>query len=225
MFLHRLLSPFREFGFGVGLLYVVDRALRRASPRAGLYLYELVAQPVPAAPMLPASYRQQVRWNVVGPGAPELPLMPRPAEVIEARFRQGATCIAVRRKDQLIGYVWFCNERYHEDEVRCVYRLSAPRTTVFDFDFYLYPEHRLGRAFAAVWDAANEHLRSRGVEHSLSRISRFNLASRQAHARLNARALGQALFVRFGRWQACFSTRLRAPWLHLSLRAEPELFM
>jgi len=221
--LNRLLSPFREFGFGVGLLYVLDRALRQFSSRASLHLYEFVAQPVPAGPLLPAAYRQQIRWSEVGPGSPEIGLMPRPAEVIEARFRQGAVCIAVRRKEQFIGYVWFCAERYHEDEVRCVYRLVSPRTTVFDFDFFLFPEHRLGRAFAAVWDAANEHLRSRGIEHTLSRISRFNLASRQAHARLNTRVLGQALFLRWGRWQACFSRRLSPAWLQLSLDGEAEL--
>lgn len=227
MILDRLLRPLREFGPAVGTLYIVDRMLRRPSARAGVYFYELVAQPVAAEPLLAPAHRRDLRWTTVTPQSPELVQMPRSAAALQARFDQGAMCIAVYRKEHFIGYAWFCFERYHEDEVRCVYVLAAPERMVFDFDVYIFPQYRIGRAFAAVWDSANEFLRQRGIEHTCSRISRFNLASRQAHARLGTRSLGHALFLRAGAWQFTLHTlhdsARGAPHIHLSRRAEPRL--
>ena len=42
----KLAGPFREFGFFAGLLYAIDRVLRRLSPNLRLYAYELMVQPI-----------------------------------------------------------------------------------------------------------------------------------------------------------------------------------
>ncbi|HEY8351300.1 MAG TPA: hypothetical protein VIK87_02045, partial [Sphingomonadales bacterium] len=93
--------------------------------------------------------------------------------------------------------------------------------TAWDFDVYVAPEHRMGRTFARLWAAANEYLRARGVRWSLSRISGYNPASFNSHKRLGARVIGRASFLRIGNWQLMWSNR--APYLHLSRKAQPRL--
>lgn len=217
MRLKRLIGPFRELGLWAGTLYTVQYVLRPLHKVAALFVYDLVEQPVAPAPSLPARYLAQVRWLEVGPDSPELALMPPAAAVKALRFKQGARCIAVYRKSDFIGYVWFCFKQYEEDEVRCTYQLARPAVSAFDFDFYIFPAFRLGRAFATLWDSANEFLRSNGVEHTYSRISRFNLASRQAHARLGARVVGQALFLRVGPFELSWSALSGFPPLRLTM--------
>lgn len=220
---HRLTAPFREFGPAAGAVYAADRLLKRLSPRLGLGFYELMAQPVPARPLLRPNRAQQLRGERVEPGHPALAAMPVPAEVIAARFAQGAECLAVYRRQELLGYIWFGIGRYLEDEVRVTYELADPQRTVFDFDLYVLPEHRMGLGFMAVWHVANEYLRERGVVATLSRITRFNLASRRAHARLGARCIGRMGFLKLGRLELVLATV--RPWLALSLgeRGRPRL--
>ena len=88
-----------------------------------------------------------------------------------ARFDQGAFALAVYLRDRYVGYVWLAFRQYDEDELRCRFALSRPEQTAFDFDVYVFPAFRLGRAFAAVWHAANSHLAERGVTRTCSRIA------------------------------------------------------
>lgn len=192
----RLTGPFREFGPRAGMIYALDRVLKRLSPRLGLGYYELVMQPVPDQPLLGPERARQLRVELIGRGHPALSMMPVPAFVIESRFAQGAECLGVWRRDSLLGYVWFCFGQYEEDEVRCTYVLADPESSAFDFDLYVLPDHRMGIGFMAVWHAANEYLRQRGIRATFSRITRFNLASRRAHARLGARRIGRMGFLR-----------------------------
>lgn len=192
--LRRVVGPFKEFGLAVGVLYAVDRVLRSLSPRLGLQVYELMAQPVSAVPLLPLGRTRHLTFAEIPCGDPAIGRMPARADIKALRFEQGATCLGVYRKGELIGYVWFCFGRYDEDEVRCTYELAAPVQSVFDFDLYVLPEHRMGTAFASIWHSANEYLRERGIYATYSRMTRFNLASRKAHARLGARRVGRAFF-------------------------------
>lgn len=221
----RITGPFRELGLWAGFLYSVLYALRPLNPFAALFFYELVEQPVAASSNLPSRHRAAVRWFEVHPGSPEIDLMPPAPMVKQMRFDQGARCIAVYRNDDFIGYVWFCFHQYAEDEVRCTYVLDKPATSAFDFDLYIFPAFRLGRAFATVWDAANEFLRANGVTHTYSRISRFNLASRQAHMRLGARVVGTGLFLHLGPLQLSWSALSRFLPLRLTLTRRVRLHL
>lgn len=194
----RATSPVREFGGISGSLYIVDRILHRLSPTLGLYLYDFVAQPVHVQPLLPSGLSRNLSAVEIGPGHPDLKLMPARDEVKRLRFEQGARCIATYRKGELLGYVWYARERYLEDEVRCTYVLGDPERSVFDFDVYVMPSQRAGIAFSGIWQNANEHLAAKGVSHTFSRVSRFNLASRRAHARLGAQSVGWGLFLKLG---------------------------
>lgn len=212
--LQRITGPFREFGGFAGTLYAVDRVLRGISPRLRLWYFELMAQPVPDQPLLPERLARALELRELQAGDPDLARMPIPAEIVDYRFSQGAISLGAYKKGEFIGYIWFCFERYREDEVRCIYELTPPERTVFDFDLYLFPKHRMGLGFVGIWNAANRFLRERGIDCSYSRVDRYNLASRQAHARLNWRRVGRAWFVQAWRMELMIST-LR-PYLNLS---------
>ena len=193
--LRRFVGPFKEFGPLVGALYVLDRLLRSLSPRLGIYAYEFMAQPIMAMPILAPNRTKSLQFVEIVRGDVDIALMPAREDIKASRFEQGAQCLGVYRKGALMGYIWFCFGRYEEDEVRCTYELAAADRSVFDFDLYVLPEHRMGIAFVAIWHAANEFLRERGVQYTFSRMTRFNLISRRSHARLGARCVGRALFL------------------------------
>lgn len=197
--LRKLSGIFRDFGPAAGAAYLLDRLLRAVSPRLALYVHEVMVQPIGGVRLLPERMTRNLRFESIGPQHPDLQRLPVPDAVKTARFAQGARCLAIYRKETFIGYVWFAFGRYDEDEVRCTYDLSAVERAAWDFDLYLFPEHRMGTGFLSIWHAAFEHLAQAGVEQSFSRVSRFNLASRRAHARLGSRRVGRLLVVKLGR--------------------------
>lgn len=194
----RLVGPFREFGGVVGSLYLVDRMLKQLSPNWGVYPYAFVVQPIPDQPLLPPALSKNICVARLSPSGPWLDKIAVPDQVMADRFARGFCGIAVLRKGELVGYAWWSVASYPEQEVRCKFELREPVHAVFDFDVHVMPEHRMGLGFMSVWHAFAEELRREGVQRSYSRISRFNLASLRAHARLGARPIGRAIFVRAG---------------------------
>ena len=216
-------GPFKEFGAMAGTLYAADQVLRRLSPRMGIYVYELMVQPIGGKKLLPANLAKNLTFAEIGRGDPAIDLMPARPEIKRARFDQGAICLGVFRREKLIGYAWFCFNAYEEDEVRCTYALAVPDQSVFDFDFYILPEHRMGIGFAAVWHGANEYLRARDVRYTFSRVTRFNVASRRAHAHLGCRCIGKALFFRAWRVEVMLATLAPFVFLSWSEQSRPRL--
>lgn len=213
--LTKLSSPLKEFGFFAGLVYAVDRLLQRLSPRLRLYFYELLVQPIPEAPLLPTNLSRTLQIRQIRHGDPEIAVMPARPDIKESRFEQNAICLGVFQKNAFIGHIWFCFDSYEEDEVRCTFVLPEGNQAVFDFDLYLFPEHRMGLGFAGIWNGANEFLRSRGVKFSFSRLTRFNLASRRAHQRLGAQRAGRMFVLQA--WQVELMIGTVAPYVHLSV--------
>jgi len=218
--LQRVASPFREFGAGAGFLYTIDRALSRVSSQLRLHVYEFVRQPVGEIPFVGRKLTP-LAMREIGADNPVVAFMPVRPEVMRERRAQNATCLAGFRNGTLVGYMWFCRPAYEEDEVRCTYVLESPATSVFDFDFYLLPEHRMGTAFARLWTGVNEHLQAQGVDATYSRLTRFNLESRRAHARLGARRVGRALFLKLGKIEVMLATL--SPYLSVSRKRRARL--
>jgi hypothetical protein len=212
--LRKLANTFREFGVLAGCLYLADRVLQTISARARLYAYELVVQPIAGAAVQPVQ-RSKIEVRHVPHGDPALAAMPVPAQVIAARFAQRATCLGAFKGAELVGYMWFCDGRYDEDEVRCTYLLEPQLSSVFDYDFYVFPQHRMGRTFAVLWSAAAGVLGERGVQYTYSRVSRFNNASRRAHRHLGAQCIGRAWFMRLGTLEVMLASV--RPFVHVSL--------
>lgn len=219
--LDRLSSPFKEFGFFAGFLYLIDRALARLSSGLRLCFYELMVQPIPNKPVVPAHMTKTLEICEIKPGDPELGAMPIPSEIIQLRFNQHAICLGAFRKNKFIGYIWFCFGAYEEDEVRCTYELTPKNAAVFDFDLYLAPENRLGLGFIGIWDGANKYLRNRGIRWTFSRITRFNLASRRAHEHLGCKRVGQAIFLKL--WQTELMLATVFPYLDYTLRESQRM--
>ena len=109
---NKLAGPFREFGLADGALYAADRVLRRISPKLGLYVYELMVQPIGGKALLPPNLAKNLSFVDIVRGDPALDLMPARPEIKQARFDQGAICLGVYRKGNLIGFAWFCFRAY-----------------------------------------------------------------------------------------------------------------
>jgi len=210
----KLVGPFREFGWGAGALYALDRVLSGISPRLRLHVYEWMVQPISDKPLLRGNFKKQLAIREIRGSDPEIELMPVRPEVMRERLRRNATCLGAFRDTALIGYMWFCGPSYDEDEVRCTYLVHPPKRAVFDFDFYLYPEHRFGLGFVALWNGANEYLTQRGFRYTFSRLTRFNLASRRAHRHLGWKLAGRAVFLQV--WKLEFMLATIFPYVHLS---------
>jgi len=213
--LQKIIGPFREFGPVAGLLYAIDRVLSSFSPDLHLYVYELMVQPIMDKPLFPRGFRKQLEIREIKPGDPELALMPVRSEAMDARLAQHATCLGAFQKGVFIGYMWFCNPTYDEDEVRCTYVLGRAKESVFDFDFYIFPEYRMGLAFVGLWNGANEFLSSRNVRYTFSRLTRFNVASRRAHQHLGWKVVGRAIFLKARSIEFMLATLF--PFVHMSI--------
>jgi hypothetical protein len=219
--LERYASPFKTFGLFAGLVYAIDHGLAQVSPAFRLHFYELMVQPIPDRPLLHGRSSSAVEIREIKRGDPELALMPARPEIKESRFAQNAICLGAYRRGELIGYLWFCLGTYEEDEVRCTYVLPPGRDAAFDFDLYIYPEHRMGRAFVQIWDEAGKFLRSRGVRYTYSRLTRFNAVSRRAHQHLGAARVGRMIVLQAGRLELTAATVF--PYLHLSAAPSTRL--
>ena len=202
----KIRGPFREFGPAVGWLYALHRFLQVFSPRWHLHVYEFMVQPITDRPLLPRKLRAQLEVREIRGGDPEIGIMPVRPEVLASRLRQNSTCLGAFKNEQLVAYMWFCRRTYEEDEVRCTYILSEEDRSVFDFDFYVFPEHRMGLAFAALWDGANQFLGRQGIRYTFSRLTRFNVASRRAHRHLGWKLVGRALFLQLGPLEMMLAT-------------------
>lgn len=206
----------RTLGPGTAACYALARVLDIATRgRLRLIFYRFVAQPVPRDGERAPARAGAIELRHLHADDPLIAQFPRPPAVIAHRFRDGAQCLAAIRGDRLVGFLWFKEREYVEDEVRCVYRFD-PANAVWDFDVYIDPEFRLGRLFARLWDFANRELQARGYRWTLSRISAFNPASLAAHARLGARRVGGALFIVGGPVQVSFASC--APYFHIGWR-------
>lgn len=214
-----------ELGAINAFLYMVHVLLSKPTGHwARIERFLLVSQPVPPSPRLPAGRSKGVEVRRLAPGDEWLAQIPRPPEVISARYAQGAICLALVKTGKVQGYIWLIEGGYEEDVARVLFLLPASGKAAWDFDVYVAPEYRLGFTFARLWDAADAYLRERGVNWSMSRISMFNAESLNSHGRLGAKALGSATFLIVGPFQ--FMVSGLPPHIHLSWgRSRPSLRM
>ena len=198
-------------------LYAASRFLEKLSGgRAGLIKYRVVAQPVPriARGTLRADPNAPVEF-----AAPDSPLakhFPRLPEVIRQRYASGAVCLAAEVRGRFAGFLSPQRSSYEKDEVRCRYGLDGPGRGVWDLDVCVEPPYRLRRTMARLWQAAGEHLTSRGVQWSFSRISAINAASLGAHARLGLVKCRTVTFLLVGPLQLALLPQF--PFVHASVR-------
>jgi hypothetical protein len=207
----------REIGLRDACLLAFGRALIALTRgRARLVKYYFMAQPAaPKGLRAPSGGRFAFSW--VDGTCPLLSQADRPAAVIADRFAQGARCLLATTSDsRFAGFLWYVAGPYDEDEVRVRYRPLPQRSTAWDFDVSIMPEHRMSRLFGYLWQRAGVALAEQGVTHTISRISAFNPGSLAAHRRLGGTLVGHATFLRIGRWQ--WMRASMPPHWHLSWR-------
>jgi hypothetical protein len=198
------------------MLYMIGTALSRGSGgRVRLLRYRFVAQPVTRPHEHPSPGTSVVVRQIAQDDA-MVAQFPRPASVIAERFRMGANCFVAERQGRFLGFLWLKQERYLEDEVRCLYVLEPMSNAVWDFDVHVEPAFRLGRTFVRLWDYANAWMHEHGYAWTISRISAFNHNSLAAHGRFGIVPLGTATFLRFGRLQLALLDQ--APFVHAGWR-------
>ena len=211
----------RQWGWFNLSLYLLNRFLVMISKGSlSLNRYYLVAQPVAEASLLPSGRGKKVEVRLIHEHDAIAQQFPRPAAVIQARFGQGAQCLAAFKEDRFIGFLWLLIGGYQEDEVRARYIPLPAGQAAWDFDVYVAPDFRLGLTFPRLWDEANRVLNKEGVRWTCSRISALNVGSLESHARLGTVPLGSAIFFCAGHWQVTVASI--SPYLHLS--AHPGSF-
>lgn len=217
-------ATLRSLGWGNGLTYLLAQGLLRLShDRIRIVRYHLVVQPIRDGIGIPAHRGRDIEVREAGPDDPLLARMDHPAAIITARFGQGARCLVALQKGELVGFLWWVEGAYLEDEVRCRFVPQPPGLAVWDFDVYICRRYRCGPAFSRLWDAASKRLFATGYRYTCSRISTFNPASLAAHRRLGARVVGKRLFICVGRMELTFSGK--RPRMHVSFgeRSRPEV--
>jgi len=216
----------KSLGTANGLLATLARSLDWVSGgRCRLFKYYFVAQPVPAHAKPGPGRTSKTRIYRVFAGDGIIEQFPRPPQNIAKRFADGAICYVAAQANRFVGFIWIKQDTYDEDEVKCHYVLQPAARLAWDFDAYVAPEFRMSRAFAQLWEAANEHLRERGYQWTISRISAFNANSLAAHKRLGIVHLHTGLFVVLGPLQ--FSGFTCAPYVHIAFgpSSTPDLIL
>ncbi len=211
----QLRSTFSSLGWHNGVWYLLGQTLQRVNPRCHVFKYYLVAQPVAAQTRLAAHQGASIEIRPILEHDPAIATMGRPAAVIAQRFMQGAVCLGAFRADTLVGYLWLQLGTYLEDEVRCRFIPQPAHQAAWDFDIFVQPKHRIGFAFAKLWDAADALMRARDIRWTMSRISAFNTASLAAHQKLGLKNVGGCVYVVLGNTQITVSNLF--PFVHVSL--------
>ena len=213
---HQMLQHWGWFNVGIFVLSKFLGMISRGKVR--LYRYYLIAQPVAKTALLPPGRGRNIEIRLIQEQDEIIREFPRPAQVIQARFQQGAKCLVALKEQRFIGFLWLLLGSYQEDEVRARYIPLPVERAAWDFDVYVAPDSRLGLTFPRLWEQANRILIEHDILWSCSRISAFNSGSLGAHAHFGTLLLGSALFLCTGRWQITFASV--PPYFHLSSHAD-----
>jgi len=194
----RLKAAIAGLGWITGTMYALAVALRRFCPFFSIEKYYVVAQPITERKLLPEKRGKDIVVLQIDRAHALISQLPRPRDEIARRFAGGARCFLAIREGRIIGHLWITRSPYREPVHRCEFVPQSPDRTAWDFDMWIAPDERLGLAFARLWDQCNSYLRECGVAWTCSRISAFNLASRNAHRRLGMRIMHTVIYLGAG---------------------------
>ncbi len=204
----KIANIYKEFPPALATEYILRRV---ASPVGiGIFHYRLLVQEVPDKPLLKNRGQKTIDIRLVGEKEYQHDWFPRPAPVIDDRFRQGAKCWVAFKEDRAVGCQWLIPGAYLEDEVRCQFIPLPEGRAVWDFDIYVVPELRLSRLFLQLWDTSNEWMNAKQIRWTASRVDALNQSSLRAHLRMKAEVVDSVWFLTLGkrlqiaRWKGGF---------------------
>ncbi len=219
-------SAFRTYGIPDGLLYLLNRlSARMLGGTVNLVRYRFLALPTDVNIPTPRRLGRTVETRMLSLKEVTALAVPRPIDIIRARYRQGSCCLGAFRDRQFVGFIWLQDCSYAEDEVRCRYVLPNKHTCVWDYDLFISPAYRDTAAFLKIWVDALCYLRASGKLWCFSRVSTLAPDSLRAHLRMGAKLVGSAVFISVFKAQILLSTC--APYVHISCRAAniPDLVL
>lgn len=158
--------------------------------------FRLIAVPAHALPKMPRGYR------IVKLDAEALAnhVIDIPHNEQTARFEHGLECLAAFNSvNELVGVIWMGHDGYSEGNAQFTYR--PPANGAWDTGLWVHPDHRMSRAFAALWAGARGWLETHGLDWSYSVVTDYNVASLRSHSRLGMVILGRMLILRIGNWR------------------------
>ena len=192
----------------LGLAGIASYAAARLLRRYDVFDWHrasLLAIPVDALPPMPRGYSvAPIAPAILAAHAIDIPMADQ-----AARFAKGAICLAAwTDRKELAGVTWLARGGYDEDDLHVRYVL--PDDAAWDTGLWIAPEHRMGRAFPALWAGTAAWLRAQGLTRTFSKIYDYNHASLRAHKRMNPQMLGHFALLRVGRQQ--WATRGTPRW-------------
>lgn len=187
-FFNDLRSTQGRFYLGVRLLGILGIKMQ------GFYL---VNQPLPD-PLLPTVVSNKIQVKPINALQYNIDWFPRPKEVIDARFAQGARCWVAFQENEAIGCIWFSPGPFEDDIARLRFIPKPSGIVAWDFDVYVVPQRRFGKAFMLLWQVAGRQMRESGYLYTASRIDFLNNQSLASHKRLGASVTGRVLVFSIG---------------------------
>lgn len=194
----------------IGVVGVLSYAIARLAARSGWFSYhrfEILAIPRSGMPKMPRNYcvRTLAASDLVDM------VIDVDSDVQAMRFGQGLECLGCfAPSGQLAGVIWLGVDDHRDDDVAVQFDLSDD--CCWDTGLWIAPEHRMSRAFPAIWAGVADWMAQRRLDWSVSRIADYNIGSLLPHRRMAARELGGIAVFRFGHWQYCWQGRPR--WVH-----------
>ena len=186
---HRMWDKVRE----IGLLYTLQRALRRVIPRSLFAIEVVVVCEVPLEPM--ARAKEDIagaRWGTVA-DIDELASFGSSMRELNARFDRGARPGIVVRGGRVVAWNW-SEPRVH-DQYDWL-RIHLPDADIWSFDGWVLPELRSQRLFPRIKAfMAVECLRD-GHTHMVSWIDVLNRNQIRANQSLGGHLVGHLFAVR-----------------------------
>lgn len=191
-----LLGSVRHLGFKGAAAYYIPRAVSMAT-RGGCKVLPLAfyVLPVRGERLLANGKDGNLKVELLAPEAISEEAFGRPEGVVAARFAKGDSCLGVLGASGLVGFMWLSDGPVAERLVNCVFEPGPKGLVAWDYDFFIAPRYRMGRAFAKLWDGAMDHLEAAGYKATVSWIEMSNVNSIRAHLRLGARKVGWAVFI------------------------------
>ena len=212
--LSNLAALYEELGTGAFFAFCIHKALSRVGKKNAFQYYHFYSQPIGPSQAHNPKRTSAFTFTWHESFSPLMLQLPRPEHRLRDRFKQKTTCVLGAKGGQLVSCAWFAYEGYEEDEVWCRYEFPNSPDSVWDYDVFVAPDYRLGRAFHLTWQAAASRLYNAGYRRTLSRISAYNPNSLRSHERLGAQRCGSAMYLRLGRIQIMASNK--APYLQIT---------
>jgi len=210
----KILDLQRQLGIVNAILFAINRILTLLPFSFKVIKFYFAAQKLSNQSLLPNNRGKNIAIIEVARTEKHHPC-PRPIEVIEDRYYQGAICLVAYNNTEFSGCLWYIKDRYKEDEVNCLFELPE-KDSVWDFDVYVEPKFRLSPVFLKLWDYTSDRLLKEDCHWSLSRISAFNPNSLFSHKRMGAVIIGWAVFICLGGIQVTIANV--SPFFHVSFR-------